>query len=104
MTHEVLFTDHLTFPVVSHQRRRPLRGNWGICSNRKYKSELKGLGGIISAAVARALSQPITLSVFSGSGLDREADTGDSKLGHPAWNGFRAGELSWSVDSCQIGT
>ena len=38
MTHEVLVTDHLTFPVVS--QRRPRYAEIGTLFRRKYKSEL----------------------------------------------------------------
>jgi hypothetical protein len=38
LTHEVLFTDHLTFPVVSQRRRH--YAEIGTLFRRKYKSEL----------------------------------------------------------------
>ena len=43
LTHEVLFSDHFYFPVVS-QRRRNYSGIGAFVPSRKYKSELKGEG------------------------------------------------------------
>src|ERR1700704_1533462 len=57
LTHEVLFSYHLTFPVVSHQRRRHYSGIGYFVPTKSTKVNLKGewsIGGCCPNSDTRA--------------------------------------------------
>ena len=94
LTHEVLFTDHL-FPRGIPAPTR-LLGNWGICSNRKYKSALRGCGATFLVNLIRTLG--ILLGVLG-------VKYGQYPVGGAVltrFQQFQKGESSWCEGGRQL--